>query len=110
MRTLILIFLITVLSLSAFGGEIFVVKTKADADVVVYVTQWAWDADLWVTPTDVSMYAQHNDHYWKFVNYKLPSVIKVYFTNTQKDADVIISYSENRGGWKKANKFQGRLH
>lgn len=110
MRTFLLVLLILVSSLPLYGGEIFVVRTKADADVVIYVTQDQFDAHLWVTPTDVSMYAQHNDHYWKFVNYKLPSVIKVYFTSSKKDADVIITYSEHHGGWQKANKFQGRLH
>ena len=110
MRTLILTIALILVSLPLLGGEMCVVKTKADADVIVYVTENQWEAHLWVCTTDIGTYAQHSDSYWKFVNYKNGQTVKVYFTKSKYEADIIISYSQYQHGWRKPNQFQGRLH
>jgi hypothetical protein len=109
-RLFIIVAIILFLSLPLFGGEMYVVKYKMDADVVVYLTDNGSDADLWVVVTDIGSYAKNHDHYWKFVNYKNSQTVKVYFTKYKREADIIVCYSRYFVGWKKSNKFQGRLH
>lgn len=110
MRLLTLIFALMLFSLPMFGGEFYIVKNKMDADVIVYIAEHQREAHIWITTTDVSMYAQHRDYYWKFVDYKLPSVIKVYFTNDVHEADLIIWYAEYALGWKKPHRLREKLH
>ena len=108
MRTFTLLLLI-LLSSSLFGGEIYVVGTKYDAAIVVYVTDMRVDADLIVYRTQTTFYSKHRDDWWTFVNYNLPSVVKVYFTKFKNDADVVIMFTNNawQSGWKKRNVFEG---
>ena len=93
-----------------FGGEMYVVKCKLDADVVAFVVDHAWDADIFVRVTSVGADAQANDFAWKIVNYKLNSTIRLYYTKNKNEADVKVFFSKSFHGWKKPNKFQGRLH
>ena len=110
MKTLVFILILTFVSLPLFGGEIYVVKTKGDADVIVYLTEYSYEADIYVSITEVGTYAKKCDYYWMFVKYKLPSVIKVYYTQYKYEADVIVFFSTYNAGWKKSNVFNGRLH
>ena len=109
-RTLTIIAVLLFISLPLFGGEIYVTKYKYDADVIVYVSNYSSEADLYVKVTNIGMYARDYDYYWKFVDYKLSSTIKVYYTRYKYEADVIVYFSEFTLGWKKSNKFHGRLH
>jgi len=112
MRRLTLILALTLISLPLLGGEIYVVNTKGDADVIVYVTNKRIDADLEVYRTQTAMYSRYRDDWWTFVNYKLSSTIKVYFTTIEIDADVVIIYTSNswRSGWiGPRNKFRGKF-
>lgn len=92
------------------AADVYVVRYKMDADVVVYVTNNRQEADLYVATTTIGSYARQHDHYWRFVPYQLPSVIKVYFTTQRKEADVVVYYARSFLGWKRPNKFQHRLH
>jgi len=101
---------LVLLSLRAFGGDMRIVKTKYEADVILYVTQHKYEADLHAKVTDIASQSRQYDHYFRFVRYQTQNVVKVYFTNIKYDADVIVYYGTYNLGWKKSNKFQGRLH
>jgi len=111
-RIFSLILALTLISLPLFGGEIFVVKYKTHADVVVYVTDRQHEADLFIKWTEYDIYAEKSDHYWKRVNYENSSVVKVMFTPNKYDADIIVYFCDSDAylGWKKKSKFEGMLH
>lgn len=111
-RGLLFVIILTLVFLSTklFGGEMRIVKNKYEADVILFVTTYPYEAHLYATVTDIGSYARQYDHYFKFVKYQNQSVVRVYFTKYKYEADVIVYYSKYGLGWKKSNSFKGRLH
>lgn len=106
--------LLLMMSYQAFSGNVFIVKHKSDADVVVYVTNNRYDnnLNLLVYVTRDKNEAKNCDEVWYRVNYSSEANIKIYFTKNKSEADIIVSYVSHKyeAGWRRANKFLMRLY
>ena len=75
-----------------FAEEIKYVKSKNDADLVVYVTKDKWEADHLVWTTTSTLYARGHCYKWYIRTWWTPGVKKVYITKFINDADMKIHF------------------
>lgn len=91
------LFLILALSLQlpSMAQRVFVVKSKNDANLIVYVTTEKREANLIVYKTnlvsDTEIFGR-----WLFLPNKKDSYYKIFFTKYKESADIIIYYSKNK--------------
>ncbi|EQA34746.1 hypothetical protein LEP1GSC047_1222 [Leptospira inadai serovar Lyme str. 10] len=101
------------LTLPVFSGEIYVTdghlqspdlkvyftKSKSDADIVVYVTKHRYDA-------------KGKDEIWYYTKHSSDANAKVSVTSSKSSADLIayITKYKTDAGWKKSNRYRGRLN
>ncbi|WP_232224709.1 DUF6150 family protein [Leptospira fainei] len=79
--------------------RIYFTKSKSDADIVVYVTKYRYDA-------------KGKDEIWYYTNYSSDANAKVSVTSSKSSADLIVYITDHKtdAGWKKSSSYRGRLH
>ena len=93
-----------------FGGNIYVQDRKYGA-IKVYVTDRKYDADLVVYVADYKSEARGKDEIWYFEKYKSSADAVICIVDYKSEADLKIYYAryKSEAGWRKSNKYVGRL-
>jgi len=103
-KELILIsLLILTFSFSSKSQKVFEVKYKNEADVVIFITQNLYDADLKVYVTQYPSDVNGFRGIWYFTKYEYDADLKIYYTKYRSEANLIIYLTKYRSdaGWRK---------
>lgn len=112
MKKLMLSLVALVLAVPAMAGKIYLNDNKFQATAKVYVTKNRGEAHLFVYIADNAGKAKGKDEVWFFVKNKGVADASVSYIKNKFQADIIVFFVKSAGqaGWKKTNKFRGRLH
>lgn len=112
MKKLITVVLLVLFSLSVFAGSVHVTSKRGNGAINVYVVKNWHEADLLVYVTDNLHKAKGKDEIWYFDDKdSFQKAHKVYYVSNFHQADLRIYFVDqfHKAGWKKSNKYQGRL-